>query len=142
MPPHSSTNFEIQKYYQYEAKLNGVHSRNNVPKIKGGAYVINLDDYKSIGIHWIALHVNGGNVTYFHSFRVEHISKEIKTFMGIRNITTNIFRIQAHESIICGYFCIGFINFMTKGKNLLEYTNLFFPNEFEVSDKIILSYFQ
>ena len=142
MPPHPSTNFEIQKYYQYEAKLNGVHSRNNVSKIKDGAYVINLDDYKSIGIHWIALYVNGGNVTYFHSFRVEHILKEIKTFMGIRNITTNIFRIQAHKSIMCGYFCIGFIDFMTKGKNLLEYTNLFSPSEFEMSDKIILPYFQ
>ena len=86
--------------------------------------------------------MNGGNVTYFHSFRVEHILKEIKTFMGIRNITTNIFRIQAHKSIMCGYFCIGFIDFMTKGKNLLEYTNLFSPSEFEMSDKIILPYFQ
>ena len=61
MPPHPLTNFEIQKYYQNEPKLNGVYSRNNLPKIKDGAYVINLDDYKSLGTHWIALYVNGNN---------------------------------------------------------------------------------
>ena len=55
MPPHLLTNFEIQKYYQNEPKFNGVYSRNNLPKIKNGAYVINLDEFKSIGIHWIAL---------------------------------------------------------------------------------------
>ena len=77
MPPHSLTNFEIQKYYQNEPKFNGVYSRNNLPKIKDGAYVINLDEYKSIGTHWIALYVNAENVTYFDSFGVEHIPKEI-----------------------------------------------------------------
>ena len=62
MPPHSLTNFEILKYYQIESKLNGVYSRNNLPKTKKDrAYVINLDEYKSIGTHWIALYVNGNN---------------------------------------------------------------------------------
>ena len=70
------------------------------------------------------------NITYFHSFGVEHIPKEIKTFIGNKNITTNIFRIQAYDSIMCGYFCIGFINFMHAGKTLTEYTNLFSPNNF------------
>ena len=61
MPPHSLTNFEIQKYYQNEPTLNAVYSRNNLPKIKDGTYVINLDEFKSIGTHWIALHVNSNN---------------------------------------------------------------------------------
>ena len=69
---------EIQKYYQHVTKYNGVYSRNNLPKIKDRANVINLDKYKSEGTHWIALHVNDNNVTYFDSFGVEHISKEIK----------------------------------------------------------------
>ena len=51
MPPHSLTNFEIQKYYQDEPKLNGFYSRNNLPKIKDGMLVINLDEYGSIGTH-------------------------------------------------------------------------------------------
>ena len=62
MPHHPLTNFEIQKYYQNEPKFNGVYSRNKLPKIKDGAYVINFDEFKSIGTHWIALHVNGNNI--------------------------------------------------------------------------------
>ena len=81
MPPHSLTNFEIQKYYQNEPRFNGVYSRDNLPKIKDGAYIINLDEYSDIGTHWVALHVNNDNVTYFDSFGVEHIPKEIKTFI-------------------------------------------------------------
>ena len=73
MPPYPLTNFEIQKYYQNEPKFNDVYSRNNLPKIKDGTYVINLDEYKSIGVHWIALYVNAENVTYFHNFGVEHV---------------------------------------------------------------------
>ena len=68
MPPHPLTNFEIQKYYQNEPRFNGVYSRDNLPKIKDGAYVINLDEYSDIGTHWVALHVNNNNVTYFDSF--------------------------------------------------------------------------
>ena len=104
MPPHTLTNFEIQKYYQNDAQLtsknkpkfNGVYSRNNLPKIKDGAYVINLDEYESVGTHWIALYINDNNVTYFNSFRVEHIPKEIKKFIGNKYIIKNIYRIQAY----------------------------------------------
>ena len=78
MPPHLLTNFEIQKYYQIEPKFNGVYSRINLLKIKDGSYVINLDEYESIGTHWIALYVNANNIIYFDSFGVEHIPKEIK----------------------------------------------------------------
>ena len=85
--------------------------------------------------------VNNNDVTYFDSFGVEDIPKEIKAFIKNKNITTNIFRIQAYASIICGYFCIGFIDFMLKGKTLTEFTNLFSPNSFKKNDDIILYYF-
>ena len=90
MPPHPLTNFKIQKYYQNKPKFNGVYSRNNLPKIKDGAYAVNLDEYESIGTHWIALYTNGNNIKYFDSFGVEHISKEIEKFIGNKNIITNI----------------------------------------------------
>ena len=76
------TNFEIQKY-KNEPKFNGVYSRDNRPKIKDGAYVINVDEYSGIGTHWVALYVqNNNNVIYFDSFGVEHIPKEIKAFIN------------------------------------------------------------
>ena len=118
----------------------GVYSRDNLTEIKDGAYIINLDQYSDIGTHWVALHVNN-NVTYFDSFGVENIPKEIKTFINNKNIKTNIFRIQAYDSIMCGYFCIGFIDFMLAGKTLTEFTNLFSPNNFKKNDDIILKYF-
>ena len=142
MQPHSLTNFEIQKYYQNEPKFNGVFSQDNLPKIKDGTYIINLDEYSDIGTDWVALYVYNENVTYFDSFGVEHIPKEIKKFIDNKNIKTNIFRIQAYDSIMCGYFCSGFIDFMFKGKTLITFTNLFSPNNFRKNDDIILSYFK
>ena len=82
------------------------------------------------------------NDTYFDSFGVEHIPKEIKNFIGNENIQTDIFRIQAYDSVICGYFCIGFIDFMLKNKSLTDFTNLFSPNDFIKNDDIILNYFK
>ena len=140
MLPHPLTNFEIQKYYKNEPRFNGVYSRDNLPKIKDGAYVINLDEYSDIGTHWVALYVQNNNVTYFDSFGVEHIPKEIKAFINNKNIKTNIFRVQAYDSIMCGYFCFGFLNFMFAGKTLTEYTNLFSPYNFKRNDDIILNY--
>ena len=80
-----------------------------------------------IGTHWAALYVQN-NVTSFNSFGVEHIPKKIKTFISNKNIKTNIFRIQAYDSIMCGYFCTGCMYFMLSGKILTEFTNLFSPN--------------
>ena len=86
--------------------------------------------------------MRNSDVTYFDSFGVEHIPKEIKAFIGRSlSVTTNIFRIQAFDSIMCGYFCIGFIDFMLAGKALTEYTNLFSPNNFKKNDSITLKYF-
>ena len=91
IPPHPLTNFEIQKCYQNERRFNGVYSRDNVPnKIRDGTYVINLDEYFDIGTHWIALYALNNNVTYFDSFGIEHISKEISKFIGNKNIGINI----------------------------------------------------
>ena len=142
MPPHPSANFEIQKYHQNESNFKGVYSRSNLRKLKVGVYKIKLDKYKLIETHWIALYVNGDNVTYFHSFGIELIPEQIKKFIGNKNIAANIYRIQANDSIICGYFRIGFINFMLESKILLDYTNLFFPNEYLKNDKLILKCFQ
>ena len=114
MLPHPLTNFEIQKYYQNEPRFNGVYSRDNLPKIKDGAYVINLDEYSDIGTHWIALYALNNNVTYFNKFSVEHMPIEIKIFIDKSIVVTSIFRIQANDSVISGYFCIRFINFMLK----------------------------
>ena len=75
-------------------------------------------------------------------FGIEYIPKEIKTFISNKNIKTNIFRIQAYDSIMCGYFCIGFINFMPAGKTLTDFTGLFSPYDFDKNDNIILSYFK
>ena len=74
--------------------------------------------------------MNNHDVTYFDYFGVEHIPKEIKKLIKNKNIKTNIFRIQAYNSLMCGYFFIAFIDFMFKGKTLTEYTNLFSPNNF------------
>ena len=85
--------------------------------------------------------MNGNNVMYFGSFRVEHIPKEIKKFIGSKTIRTNIYRIQTFDLIRCGYFCVGFTDFTLKGKSLLGYTNLFSPNKCEKNYNIILQHF-
>ena len=98
-----------------------MYSRNNLlNKIKKGAYVINLDEYENTGTHWIALFVKPKCTNYFDSFGIDYIPKEIKRAIGNKEIKANIFRIQAYDSIMCGYYCI-------EGKTLLDYTNLFSP---------------
>ena len=87
------------------------------------------------------MYIHNNNVTYFYSFGVEHIPKEIKAFINNKKVKTSIFRIQAYDSIMCGYFCIGFIDFMLTGKTLIDFTNLFSPNNFKENDDIILNYF-
>ena len=115
-----------------------MYLRNNLPnKIKKGAYVINLDENENTGIHWVALFVKPKYTVYFDSFGIEHTPTEINKFIGNNDIKSNIFRIQAYDSIMCGYFCIEFINYMLKGKTLLDYTNLFSPNDFKKNDQVI-----
>ena len=152
LPFHPLTNIEISEYYKNEPRFNGVYSRNNLPnKIKKGAYVINLDEYKNTGTHWVSLFVKTNEVIYFDSFGVEHIPKEINKFIDTtkssslernKKIKANIFRTQAYDSIMCGYFCIEFINYILKGKTLLDYTNLFSPNDFRKNYQIIKRIFK
>ena len=161
LPFHPLTNIEISEYYKNEPRFHGVYSRNNLPnKIKKGAYVINLDEYENTGTHWVSLFVKTNEVIYFASFSEEHIPKEINKFTGnsdttnstaepsslersaIARIKNSIFRIQAYNSIMCGYFCIEFINYMLRGKTLLDYTNLFSPNNFKKNDQVIKRIFK
>ena len=136
MPPHPLTN------YQNEHRSNGVYSRDNLrergfTEIKDGAILMSTLILEIA----VGLYVQNNNVTYFHSFGVEHIPKEIEPFIGNKNIKTNIFRMQAYDSIMCGYFCIGFIDFMIAGKTLTEFTNIFIPNNFKIKNDITLKYF-
>ena len=138
LPFHPLTNIEINEYYANEPRFNGVYSRNNLPnKIKKGAYVI-----KNTGTHWISLFVKPKYTVYFDSFGVEHTPEEINKFIGNKKIKASIFRIQTYNSIMCGYFCIEFINYMLKGKKLLDYTNLFSPNDFKKNDQVIKRIFK
>ena len=142
MPFHPLTNIEINEYYINEPRFNGGYSRNNLPnKIRKGAYVINLDDYENADTHWVALFVKPEYTVYFNSFGIEHITKEVNKFIN-NDIKSNTFRIQAYDSIMCGYFCIEFINYMLESKTLLDYTNLFSPNDFKKNDQIIKRIFK
>ena len=88
------------------------------------------------------MYVNGNNMIHFEQFWRKHIPKEIKKFIGNKSIVINIYRIQAYNPLMCGYFCIGLNDFMLKGKILVDYTGLFSPNDYEKNDKIILKHFQ
>ena len=68
--------------------------------------------------------------------------KKLKKFVGNGNIKANIFRVEANDSVMCGYFCIEFIDFMLGGKKLTDYTSLFSPQNFKKNSDIILSYFK
>ena len=143
LPFHPLTNFEISEYCKNEPRFYGVYSRNNLPKtIKKGAYVINLDEYEKTGTHWVALFVKPKYAVYFDSFGIEHIPKEIKHPIGNKEIKANIFRIQAYDSIMCGYYCIEFINYMLEGKSLIDFTSLFSPHDFKKNDEIIKRIFK
>ena len=121
MPLHPLTNFEVQKYYQNDPRFNGVYSRDNLPKIKDGAYVINLDEYSNIGTHWVALYIHNNDVTYFDSFGVEHIPKEIKILINCSlSIATNIFRIEAYDSIMWDIFVLDLLILCLQEKPLLN----------------------
>ena len=102
-------------------------------------YIINFYEYSDIGTHWVALYVQNNDVTYFDS--LEHILKEIKTFISDENVKKFFFRIQEYNSIMCGYFCIRFIDFMLAGKSLNDFINFFLPNNFKRNDDLISNYF-
>ena len=114
------TNIEIQKHYENKSIYNGVYSRDSSSKsIKNSAYVMNFDEYARIGINWISLCTLSNNITYFASFGLEPIPKEIRCLIGNKNMQANMFRIQTNNLIMCVYFCIGFNDFMLASKSLI-----------------------
>ena len=101
-------------------------------------WIFNMQMYNT---HWIALFCKKKWNCYFHSFGAEYIPSEIKEFIkefpGNKNIKTNIFWVQEDNLIMCGYFCIGFIDFMLAGKKLTDYTNLFSPHDLKKKKTLI-----
>ena len=93
-----------------------------------------------VGTQWTALFCNRIEIVYLDTFWVEYLPKEIKEFIGNKNIEANIFWVQANNSIMCGCFCTGLIDFMLAGKKLTDFTSWFSPYDFEKNDRIILSY--
>ena len=108
--------------------------------------MINLDQYPNVGTNWIAIFYKKIGFVHFDSFGVEYIPEKIKDFIekfpGNKSINANIFRIQEYNSIMSGYFCIAFIDFMLAVKKLTDYSNLFSPYDFKKNDGIIFSYFK
>ena len=134
-------NIEIIKYFNYESRFNGVFSRNDLSRVRGGAYVINLDDKKSKGTHWVSLFIDRDTAVYVDSFGIKYIPQDVLNKIRDKSISHNIFRIQSSDSVMCGFYCIAFI-YMLSGKTLLDYTNLFSRNDYKKNDKIIYKYFK
>ena len=130
IPPHLLANIEIQKNYENESRFNGIYSRDNLSKnIKDGTRVINLDECAGVGTHWITLYISNNDAIYFNSFGVEHIPKEIKKFIGNKNMQTNILRLQANSSIMPRF--LHWIYCFYALTQSFDHTNLFSLYEFE-----------
>ena len=114
-------------------RFNGVFSRNNV---------ITIDDKNSKRTHWLSLFIHKNVAIYFDSFGISYIYQKVLNKVTDKSITHNIFRIQDNESILCGFYCIAFIEYMLAGKTLLDYTNLFSPNDYRKNDKITYKCFK
>ena len=110
--------------------------------MKDGAYVINLDDKKSKGTHWVSLFVDRNTAVYFDSFGIEYILQKLLNKIRDKSVTHNIFRIQDNDTVMCGFYCIAFIEYMLAGRSLLYYSSLFSPNDYKKNDKIIYKYFK
>ena len=117
---HLLNNIEITNYFNYEPRFNGVFSRNNIPRINDGAYVINLHDKNSKGKQWASLFIDKNTAVYFDSFGIEYILEEVLNKIRDKSITHNIFRMQDNESIMRGFYCIAFIEYMLAGKTFIR----------------------
>ena len=129
------------RYFRDEPRFMGVYSKNGLPEWNEGAYVINLEDDTGVGSHWVALFIEGNRCMYFDSFGVEHVPREVVEFIRSDVVIKNIFRIQSYDSIMCGYYCIKFIEYMFAGKRLTDFTGLFSPNDFDKNDETIKGMF-
>ena len=126
MLPYPLTHVKIIEYYENEPRFNGVYSRDTLPKtIKKGAYVINLDKYADVGTHWIALHLKIMKLLTLIALVLSMFLKKLKDLLDIK--TSKQTYLEAYNSIMCGYLCIGFIDFMFANKTLIDSTSLFSP---------------
>ena len=105
-------------------------------------YVINLDDKQSRETHWVSLLIDRNTGVYFNSLEIEYIPQEVMNKIKDKSMTHNILRIQSHDSVMCRFYCIAFIEYMIAGKTLLDHTSLFTPNNNQKNDKIIFRYFK
>ena len=110
---------------------------HNLPSIKDGAYVINLDDKNSKRTHWVSFLIDRNAAVYFDSYRTEYIPQEVLNKIRDKSITYNMFKIQDNEFVMRGFYCIAFIECRLARKTLLDYTNFFCPNNYKNNDKII-----
>ena len=120
---HPLNNIEITNYFYDEHWFNGVFYRNNSPRIKDGAHALNFDEKNSKGTHWVSLLINKIIAIYFVSFRIEYIPQEVLNKITDKSFTHNIFRKQDNKAIMCGFYCISFIECMHAEKTFLDYTN-------------------
>ena len=142
VPLHPLHNIKITNYFNYKPRFNGVFSRNNIPRIKDGTYVINLDDKKNKGTHWVLTFIDRKKAVYFDSLGIEYIPQKVLNKIKDKSIIHNIYRIQHNNYVMWGFYCIVFIEYMLAGKTLLDCTNLFFPNGYKKNEKIIYEYFK
>ena len=150
VPLHFLSKIEITSYFSYEPRFNSVFSKNILPEIKDGACAINFDDKRSNPLlflspkltYWISLFIDKNTAVYFDSFGIEYIPQWLLDKIRDKSITHSIFRIQDNDSIMCETYCITFMEYMFAGKTLLDYTNLFFPNDYKKNDKIIRKCFK
>ena len=112
-------------------------SRDILPRIEDGAHVINLDDKQSKGTQWVSLFTDWYTAVYFYFFGIEYFPQDVLNKTKDKCITHNVSRIQSDDSIMCGFYFIAFIEYMHVGKTLLDYNNLFSPNNNKKNYKII-----
>ena len=132
----------MTKYFNYERRFNGVFSRDNLPRMKDGVYVIILYDQQSKGTNWVSLFIDRNLEVYLYSFGIEYILPELLNKIKDKFNAHNIFRIQDDDSIMYRFYCTAFIEYTIAGKTLLGYTNLFSLNNYQKNDKVICKYFK
>ena len=108
------------KYFVNDCTFNGAFSRDNLPRIKDGAYVKKLDDKQNKGTHWVSVFINRNTAVYFDYFGIEYTPQEVLIKIKDKSIAHTIFTIQDHDSIVCGFYCMAFIEYMLARKTLLD----------------------
>ena len=112
----SLSNIDITYYFNYAPRFDDSFSRNNLPKVKDGAYLKNLHDKKSKEAHWIISFIDRNAVVYFDPFGMEYISQEVLNKIRDKSITHSVLRIQDNDSIMCLFYCIAFIEYCLQEK--------------------------